>query len=91
MSIQKDHIMFALGGFLLGTLGLKAIKSQPAKKLAVNVVAQGLKMKSGCEGVFEEAKARFGDIVAEAGYLNDSGNAAAASKPKSPARPAKSK
>jgi hypothetical protein len=47
------------------------------------VIAQGLKVKSGCEGVFEEAKAQFGDIVAEAEYLKDSSDDAAAGKPRS--------
>jgi hypothetical protein len=67
---------------------LKALKSQPAKRLAVGVVAQGLKVKSGCEGVLEEAKAQLGDIVAEAEYLNEAGDdSATATKP----RPRKAK
>jgi hypothetical protein len=84
MSIQKTNLLFAAGGFLLGTLGLKALGSKPAKRLAVGVIAQGLKVKSGCEGVFEEAKAQFGDIVAEAEYLKDSADddAPAAGKPR---------
>jgi hypothetical protein len=81
MSIERNQVLFALGGFLLGSLGLKALKSKPAKKLAVGVIARGLKVKSDCEGVLEEAKAQFGDIVAEAEYLNDAGDAAAPAKP----------
>jgi hypothetical protein len=74
MTVEKNDVLFALGGFLLGTLGLKALKSRTAKKLAVGVVAQGLKVKSGCESVIEEARAQFGDIVAEAEYLRNSGD-----------------
>jgi hypothetical protein len=88
MTIEKNDVLFALGGFLLGTLGVKALKSQLAKKLAVGVVAQGLKVKSGCEGVLEEARAQFGDIVAEAEYLKNSENEAAADKVK-PRKPGK--
>lgn len=77
MSIERNNVLFALGGFLLGTLGVKALKSEPAKKLAVGVIARSLKVKSDCEGVFEEAKAQFGDIVAEAEYLNSGKGASA--------------
>jgi hypothetical protein len=78
MKVGKNDVLFALGGFFLGTLGVKALKSQTAKKLAVGAVAQGLKVKSGCEGVLEEARAQFGDIVAEAEYLRNSGDETAA-------------
>jgi hypothetical protein len=82
MSIQRKNALFALGGFLLGTLGLQALKSKPAKKLAVGVIARGIKVKSDCEGVLEEARAQFDDIVAEAGYLNEDEDVAAATPPK---------
>jgi hypothetical protein len=80
MKVGKNDVLFALGGFLLGTLGVKALKSQPVKKFAVGAVAQGLKVKSGCEGVLEEARAQFGDIVAEAEYLRNSEDEAATNK-----------
>ncbi len=55
-------------GFLIGTLGVKALKSEPAHKAAVYTIAQGLKAKEGAETLVDEAKAEFDDILAEAGY-----------------------
>ena len=55
-------------GFLLGTLGVKALKSEPAHKAAVYTIAQGLKAKESAETLVDEAKAEFDDILAEAGY-----------------------
>jgi hypothetical protein len=67
---RKAHALFAVGGFLAGTLGVKAVTSKPAKKLYANAIAQGLKAKSSAEQVFEEGRAQFEDIIAEAEYLS---------------------
>ena len=71
-SFEKKHALLVFGGFLAGALGLKALTSKPAKKLYVSAVAQGLKVKASAEEVFEEGRAQFEDILAEAEYLNDS-------------------
>ncbi len=60
--------IFVGAGFLLGTLGVKALKSEPAHKAAVYTIAQGLKAKESAETLVDEAKAEFDDILAEAGY-----------------------
>ena len=63
-----NHGIFVGAGFLLGTLGVKALKSEPAHKAAVYTIAQGLKAKESAETLVDEAKAEFDDILAEAGY-----------------------
>ena len=57
-------------GFLLGTVGVKALTSATAKKCYVQGVAKGLQAKSAYEGIVEQAKAQVDDIVAEANYIN---------------------
>lgn len=56
-------------GFLLGTVGVKAATSEPAKKLYVEGVAAGMRAKAGYDDIVEQAKAQVDDIVAEAEYL----------------------
>lgn len=73
-----NHGILVGAGFLLGTLGVKALKSEPAHKAAVYTVAQGLKLKEGAETIVDEAKAEFDDILAEAGYSKDEAEAEAA-------------
>lgn len=56
-------------GFLMGTMGVKALTSERAKRVYVQGVAKGLQAKSYYEDVVEQAKAEVDDIVAEATYL----------------------
>lgn len=58
------------GGFLLGTLGLKALTSETAKKCYVQGIAQGMRAKSAYETMVEQAKAEVDDMMAEATYIN---------------------
>lgn len=67
--LEKRDGLFLAGGFLLGTLGVKALTSKPAKKLYVQGVACGLRAKQSYQEVVEEAKAQVDDIVAEASYI----------------------
>ena len=71
ISINKTHSLLVGAGFLLGTLGVKALKSNAARNLAVQGVAAGMRVKAGYEDIVEQAKAEVDDIVAEASYLND--------------------
>ena len=57
-------------GFLIGTLGLKALKSEPARKGYVQGVAAGLRAKQSYEDIVEQAKAEVDDIVSEANFIN---------------------
>ena len=59
-----NHGILVGAGFLLGTLGVKALKSEPVRKAAVATVAQGLKVKEEAESIVDE----LDDILAEAGY-----------------------
>lgn len=77
ISFSKTHALLVGAGFLLGTAGLKALQSEPAKRLAVSGVAAGMRAKAGYEDIVEQAKAQVDDIVAEAEYLNNTEAAAA--------------
>lgn len=70
ISFNKTHSLLVGAGFLLGTLGVKALQSQAARKLAVQGVAAGMRVKNGYQDIVEQAKAEVDDIVAEADYLN---------------------
>lgn len=59
-------------GFLLGTIGIKALTSPAAKRCYVQGVACGLRAKESYSNIVEEAKAQVDDIVAEASYLSRS-------------------
>lgn len=62
-------------GFLMGTVGVKALTSSAAKRVYVQGVAKGLQAKSAYEDIVEQAKAEVDDIVAEATYLTASKDA----------------
>lgn len=70
IKVSKTHALLVGSGFLLGTLGVRALKSKFVKNLAVQGVAAGMRAKSGYEDIVEQAKAQVDDIVAEAEYLN---------------------
>ena len=70
MSAGKNVGLLA-AGFLLGTVGVKALTSEPARKCYVQGVAGGLRVKKAYEDIVEEAKAQVDDVVAEANYLNE--------------------
>lgn len=72
ISINKTHSLLVAAGAVLGVVVPKALASEPARKLAVNTVAAGMRVKAGYEDVVEQAKAQVDDIVAEASYLNGS-------------------
>lgn len=55
-------------GFLLGTAGVKAVTSAPAKRAYVKGLVCGLKAKESVNTMVDEAKAEFDDLMAEAGY-----------------------
>lgn len=57
------------GGFLLGTAGIKAVTSAPAKRAYVQGIACGIRAKNCYQDMVEQAKAEVDDMVAEATYL----------------------
>lgn len=63
------HWVIAGLGFLAGSVGLKAITSETAKKGYVHAMAQGMKAKAEYENLVEKAKAEYDDMVAEANYI----------------------
>ena len=68
----------AQAGFLLGTAGIKALTSAPAKKAYVHGIACGLRAKNCYQDMVEQAKAEVDDLVAEATYLTSDAKAAKA-------------
>ncbi len=70
MDTKKGSLLVG-AGFLLGTLGVKALTSEPAKKCYVQGVACGLRARNAYQDIVEEAKAQVDDIVAEATYLTE--------------------
>ncbi|MDR1421250.1 MAG: DUF6110 family protein [Coriobacteriales bacterium] len=76
---QGIGIGMLVAGFLLGTIGVKAATSKPAKKLYVQGVSKVLQAKNAGLDILEEAKSNLDDIIAEANYLNREDAAEAAS------------
>jgi hypothetical protein len=72
--IGKQVIGLVGAGFLLGTVGVKALTSKPAKKLYVQGVSKVLQARSAGLDIIEQAKSNLDDIVAEASYLNEQGD-----------------
>lgn len=58
--------LLVLGGFALGTAGVKAVRSRTARKLYVRTTVCALQCKDYVSRVVEEAKAECDDIKAEA-------------------------
>ena len=76
------NTLLVSGGFLLGTAGIKALTSAPAKKAYVHGIAYGLRAKNCYQDMVEQAKAEVDDLVAEATYLtSDAKTAKADSEP----------
>lgn len=59
-------------GFLLGSVGVKALTSKKAKQVYVKGIVQGMRAKEEVETMVDEARAEFDDLLAEAGYVKDS-------------------
>jgi hypothetical protein len=70
MAYTKEIGLLA-AGFVLGTVGVKALTSNPARKLCVQAVSKGLQAKAIGQDIIEQAKSNVDDIVAEANYLNE--------------------
>ena len=66
------NALFTGLGFLIGTLGVKAVTSDTARKGYVHAMAQGMRAKSEYENIVEQAKAEYDDMVAEASYIASS-------------------
>ncbi|MDR2672755.1 MAG: DUF6110 family protein [Coriobacteriales bacterium] len=69
--IFKKGIGLVAAGFALGTLGIKALTSNQAKKIYVQAVSKGLQAKAAGQDIIEQAKSNVDDIIAEANYLNE--------------------
>ena len=72
MGFKKKSGLLVGAGFLLGTVGVKALTSTTAKKCYVQGVAQGLRAKATYENIVEQAKAEVDDMVAKASYITAS-------------------
>lgn len=61
--------LLVLGGFLLGTAGVKAARSRPARRAYVRTTVCALQAKDYVTRIVDEAKAECDDIMAEAQYV----------------------
>lgn len=62
---NEKSLLFA-GGVLLGTLGLKLLKSNAARKLYVSTLANGMKIQQDAQHMFETMKEEAEDMCYEA-------------------------
>lgn len=63
--------LLVLGGFLLGTAGVKAVRSRVAHNAYVRGIVCALQCKDYVSRVVDEAKAECEDILAEAEFIKD--------------------
>lgn len=66
----KNANLFA-AGLALGTLGLKILTSNDAKKVYANIVAAGLRAKNSVLATADKVQASSTDILAEANEINE--------------------
>ena len=59
MKKSMFNTLLVSGGFLLGTAGVKLLKSEPVKSACVQGVACGIRLKNGYQDMVEQAKARL--------------------------------
>ena len=69
--LKGTHGLLLGAGVAIGSVGVKVLTSDSAKRLYVKAVAAGLRAKSACEDTLESARAEVDDIIAEASYLNE--------------------
>lgn len=62
-------------GVLIGTAGLKVLKSKPAKQLYVDALVGGMQVRETASMLVDEAKAEFDDLMAEAEYARNGDDA----------------
>ena len=66
----KNANLFA-AGLALGTLGLKILTSNDAKKVYANIVAAGLRAKDSVLATADKVQASSTDILGEANEINE--------------------
>lgn len=64
--IKNEKTLLVAGGVLLGTLGLKLLKSGAARKLYVSTLANGMKLQKDAQNMFETMKEEAEDMCYEA-------------------------
>lgn len=69
--LKGTHGLLLGAGVVIGSVGVKMLTSDSAKRVYVKAVAAGMRAKHACEDTFENARAEMDDIVAEAAYLNE--------------------
>ena len=64
--IKNEKTLLVAGGVLLGTLGLKLLKSETARKFYVSTLANGMKLQKDAQHMFETMKEEAEDMCYEA-------------------------
>ena len=68
---SKRDVRWLVGGVALGTLGVKALTSKPAKKLYVQGIAAGMRCKDSYQDMVEQARCEVDGMVEAARYENE--------------------
>lgn len=64
--LKNSKFLFFIGGLAAGTIGVKALKSKSAKKLAVAALAKGMEVQDSAKATFATIKEDAQDLYAEA-------------------------
>ncbi|MCR4600217.1 MAG: DUF6110 family protein [Clostridia bacterium] len=65
------HYLLVLGGFLLGTAGVKALASDDAKKVYAQTAACGLRVKNTVLTCVDNIRENANDVLSDAKDIND--------------------
>lgn len=64
--LKNEKLLCFLGGIFAATVGVKAVKSEQARKLCVNGLAKGIKLKNDAQETFKNMKDEAEDICYDA-------------------------
>ena len=64
--LMNPHFQFFVGGFVVGTLGLKALKSEKSRNLCINGLAKFIMVQKSLKESYENMKEEALDICHDA-------------------------
>ncbi len=64
--LKNEKFLFFLGGMAAATLGVKALKSDRARKLCVNGLAKGMQLQKDAQATFQSMREDAQDLCYDA-------------------------